>query len=167
MSVPLKPEECHLILLSPTHTCPRHSPWKCLRTAKPCKGETRVPYTIIGTNQLRETTPTENPRSSKVAGVEHKASNLVSENLTCKNSRQRNESLIIRRQPTRVKRIRKDTIYVGTWNIITMFKAGKMNEIADEILKTQLQIIALQELRWKGVGQINKTEYILYYSCNL
>ena len=46
-----------------------------------------------------------------------------------------------------------------------MLKAGKMNEIADVMLKTQLQIIALQELRWKGVGQINKTKYTLYYSC--
>jgi len=47
-----------------------------------------------------------------------------------------------------------------------MLKAGKMNEIADEMLKTQLQIIALQELRWKEVGQINKTKYSLYYSYN-
>jgi hypothetical protein len=30
---------------------------------------------------------------------------------------------------------------------MTMLKTGKMNEIADEKLKTQLQIIALQELR--------------------
>jgi hypothetical protein len=30
---------------------------------------------------------------------------------------------------------------------MTMLKAGKMNEIADEMLKTQLKIIALQELR--------------------
>jgi hypothetical protein len=34
------------------------------------------------------------------------------------------------------------------------------------MLKTQLQITALQELRWKGVGQINKTKYTLYYNCN-
>jgi exonuclease III len=39
---------------------------------------------------------------------------------------------------------------------MTLLKAGKMNEIADEMLKTQLQIIALQELRWKEVGKINK-----------
>jgi len=51
---------------------------------------------------------------------------------------------------------------------MTMLKAGKMNEIADEMLKTQLQITALQELRWKGVRKINKTKYTLYYSyCNL
>ena len=36
-------------------------------------------------------------------------------------------------------------IYIGTWNIVTMLKAGKMNEIADEMLKIQLKIIALQE----------------------
>ena len=41
-----------------------------------------------------------------------------------------------------------------------------MNEIADGMLKTQLQIIALQELRWKGDGQIDKTKYTLYYSRN-
>jgi hypothetical protein len=65
-----------------------------------------------------------------------------------------------------VKWIRKDMIYIGTLNAVTMLKAGKMNEIADVMLKTQLQIIALQELRWKGVGQINKTKYTLYYSYN-
>jgi hypothetical protein len=75
--VPLKPEKYHLFLPSPMHACPRHDPWKCLWTAKSCKGETRVPDAITGTKQLREITPTENPRSSKIAGVEHKASNLI------------------------------------------------------------------------------------------
>jgi hypothetical protein len=66
----------------------------------------------------------------------------------------------------KVKRIRKDMIYIDMWNIMTMLKARKMNEIADKMLQTQLQIIVLQELRWKGVGQINKTKYTLYYRCN-
>jgi len=65
----------------------------------------------------------------------------------------------------RAKRIRKDTIYIGTWNIMTLLKTGRMHEIADKMLKTQLQIIAPQELRWKGVRQINKTKYTLCYSC--
>jgi len=52
--------------------------------AKPCKDKTRVPNAITGTNQLRETTPIEKPRSSKGAGVELKASNLISKKkLTC------------------------------------------------------------------------------------
>jgi len=57
-------------------------------------------------------------------------------------------------------------ICIGTWNVMTMLKVGKMNEIAGEMLKTQLQVIALQELRWKGTGQINKPKYTLYYSRN-
>jgi len=77
--VPLKPDKYHLFLPSSIHACLRHDPWKNLWTAKPCKGETRVPDAIIGTNQLREITPTENLRSSKVAGVEYKASNLILE----------------------------------------------------------------------------------------
>jgi len=64
-------------ILAKSYVCPRRDPWKRLWTAKSCKGETRVPDAIIRTNRLRETTPTENPRSSKAAGVEHRASKLV------------------------------------------------------------------------------------------
>ena len=76
-------QKCYLSLSSPMHARPRHGPWKHLWMAKPCKGKTRVPNAIIGTNLLRETTPTENPRSSNVVGIEHKASNLILENLEC------------------------------------------------------------------------------------
>ena len=47
-----------------------------------------------------------------------------------------------------------------------MLKPGKMNEIAEQMLCTQLQMIALQEVRWKGHGQIKKETYSLYYSCS-
>ena len=33
---------------------------------------------------------------------------------------------------------------------MTLLKAGKMNEIADEMLKTQLQIIALTRTKMEG-----------------
>jgi NADH/NAD ratio-sensing transcriptional regulator Rex len=131
------------------------------------QGRNANPDAIIGTIQLRETTLTENSRSSKATGVEHKASNFVSlKKSKAKNSQRRNSRTIKQRQPMRAKRIRKDMIYIGTWNVMTMLKTGKMYEIVDEMLKTQLQIIALQELRWKGVGKINKSKYTLYYSCN-
>jgi exonuclease III len=48
---------------------------------------------------------------------------------------------------------------------MTMLKPGKMNEIAEQMLRTQLQITALQEIRRKGHGQIKNT-YSLYYSCS-
>jgi exonuclease III len=47
-----------------------------------------------------------------------------------------------------------------------MLKPGKKYEIADQMLKTQLQIFALQEIRWKGSGQLKKDKYSLYYSCS-
>ena len=52
-------------------------------------------------------------------------------------------------------------IYLGTWNVRTMLQP----EVAEQILQTEVQIIALQEIRWKGQGQIKKDKYNLYYSC--
>jgi len=70
------------------------------------------------------------------------------------------------RRPKRVLRNKKENIYLGTWNVLTMLQPGKMQEIAEKIIQTELQIVALQEIRWKGQGQINKDKYNLYYSCN-
>ena len=52
----------------------------------------------------------------------------------------------------------------GSWNVRTMLQAGKMAEIANELLKYDLDITALQEIRRKGYGRIKKTRYILLYS---
>ena len=46
-----------------------------------------------------------------------------------------------------------------------MVKPGRMQEVAEQILQTDLQVVALQEIRWKGQGQIKKDKYNLYYSC--
>ena len=46
-----------------------------------------------------------------------------------------------------------------------MLKPGRMQEVAEKILQTDLQVVALQEIRWKGKGQIKKDKYNLYYSC--
>jgi len=50
-------------------------------------------------------------------------------------------------------------LYIVTWNVMTVLKAGKMNEIAEQMLSTEIQITALQEIRWKGHGQIKKNKY--------
>jgi len=41
-----------------------------------------------------------------------------------------------------------------------------MQEIADQIVGSQIQIVALQEIRWKGYGLLKKDKYSIYYSCN-
>ena len=47
---------------------------------------------------------------------------------------------------------------------MTLLKPWKMQELAEEIEKTQTEILALQETRWPGKEQINKKDYTLYYS---
>ena len=53
---------------------------------------------------------------------------------------------------------------VESWNVRTMLQAGKIVEIADELLKYDLDITALQEIRWKVYGRIKKPRYILLHS---
>jgi hypothetical protein len=45
-----------------------------------------------------------------------------------------------------------------------MLQSGKMEEIADELKKYNIQITALQEVRWPPDGWIKKKNYTLLYS---
>ena len=49
---------------------------------------------------------------------------------------------------------------------MTILKPGKMIEIAEQMLSTQIQIIALQEIRWEGHAHVKRNKYSLYYSCS-
>jgi hypothetical protein len=77
----------------------------------------------------------------------------------------RNARQVLLRQDRRVKRKKNLEIQIGSWNVITMLKPGRLQEIAEQMLETNLQIVALQEIRWKGYGKIKKDKYIIYYSC--
>ena len=39
---------------------------------------------------------------------------------------------------------------------MNQLKSGKLQELEEEIAKTQIEILALQEVRWPGKGQIDK-----------
>jgi len=62
--------------------------------------------------------------------------------------------------------MKKEPLDIGTWNVKTKLKAGKMQEIADQIVGSQIQRVALQEIRWRGYGLLQKDKYWLYCSCN-
>jgi hypothetical protein len=70
-------------------------------------------------------------------------------------------------RPRHVKRMKNELIDIGTWNVNTMLKGGKMQEIVDQDVGSQIQqIVALQEIRWRGYGLLKKDKYSIYYSCN-
>ena len=54
------------------------------------------------------------------------------------------------------KRIKTKEFNIATWNVWSMPQAGKMEEIADELKKYNIQITALQEVRWPQDGRIKK-----------
>jgi hypothetical protein len=96
----------------------------------------------------------------------HEASSLTQEKLLAKKAQRENAGQIILGRQRHVKRMKEELLDIGTWNVNTMLKAGKMQEFVDQIVGSQIQIVALQEIRWKGYGLLKKDKYSIYYSCN-
>jgi hypothetical protein len=41
---------------------------------------------------------------------------------------------------------------LGTWNVRSMYRAGSLRAIAEEISKYDLNLVGVQEVRWDGGG---------------
>jgi len=62
------------------------------------------------------------------------------------------------------RRQRTTDLTFGTWNVQTVLQPGKVMEIADEVLKQGIDLVALQEIRWQGHGEINRKNVTVIYS---
>jgi hypothetical protein len=58
----------------------------------------------------------------------------------------------------------RNKLHICTWNVKTSLKPGKMQELAEELGKTRLEIVAVQETRWSGTTLIKKKYLSFYYS---
>ena len=85
-----------------------------------------------------------------------------SKKILAKKSQQRIARLINGCRQRRVKRNKENKIIISTWNVRTLLQPGKMQELAEQISKTQIEILAIQEIRWSGTGLIKKQNYSYY-----
>ena len=58
----------------------------------------------------------------------------------------------------------QENLNIGTWNVRTMYEAGKTAQVAAEMRRFNLALLGLGETRWTQSGQLRLTtgEIILY-----
>jgi hypothetical protein len=51
----------------------------------------------------------------------------------------------------------------GTWNVRSMYRAGSLRAVAEEISKCKLDLVGVQEVRWNGHGNEPAGKYTFFY----
>jgi hypothetical protein len=51
----------------------------------------------------------------------------------------------------------------GTWNVRSMYRAGSLWAVAEEISKYELDLVGVQEVRWRSGGTEPAGEYTFFY----
>ena len=61
---------------------------------------------------------------------------------------------------------RRNEFYLGTWNVLSLYRAGALRILLDQIDKYKIGITAIQEIRWTGQGVLEKRDHTIFYSCD-
>jgi exonuclease III len=51
----------------------------------------------------------------------------------------------------------------GTWNVRSMYRAGSLRAIAEELSKYNLDLVGVQEVRWDAGGTEPASKYTFFY----
>lgn len=62
-------------------------------------------------------------------------------------------------------RIRHKDIKLGQWNVLSLYRLGSLRLLLKELDKYNIDLAAIQEIRWKGSGLLEKRYHTIYYSC--
>jgi hypothetical protein len=52
----------------------------------------------------------------------------------------------------------------GTWNVRSMYRAGSLTVVAEEISEYKLDLVGVQEIRWDRGGTEPAGQYKLFYA---
>jgi hypothetical protein len=52
---------------------------------------------------------------------------------------------------------------IGTWNVRSMYRAGSLRTVAEEVSKYKLDLVGVQEVRWDGGGTEPAGQYTFFY----
>lgn len=69
----------------------------------------------------------------------------------------------------RITRLRRDSIIkrIATWNVQSLYAAGKLQNLIQEMNRLKIDVLGVSEVRWTGVGMIQSSGKVFYYSCNM
>jgi exonuclease III len=58
-------------------------------------------------------------------------------------------------------------LYIGTWNVLSLYRTGALNLLLEQLEKYKISIIAIQEIHGKGNGLLEKRGHTTFYSCDV
>ena len=58
----------------------------------------------------------------------------------------------------------KEQYCIGTWNFRPM-NQGKLNVVKQEMAKVNINILAISELKWTGIDEVNSDDNYIYLWC--
>ena len=57
----------------------------------------------------------------------------------------------------------KEQYYIRTWNVRSM-NQGKLKEVKQEMVRLNVDILGISNLKWTGIGEFNSDDHYIY-SC--
>ena len=56
----------------------------------------------------------------------------------------------------------KEQYAIGTWNVRSV-NQGKLEGVKQEMVRVNIDILGISELRWTGMGEFNSDDHYIYY----
>ena len=72
--------------------------------------------------------------------------------------------VILDRHQVTVCSSNRNKIKVGTWNVRTLYQAGKLENVIQEMERLDVNIFGLCETRWTNSGSMQIDDYKIIYS---